>query len=106
MRIISNVREYQNATKDGNVLMIFGSSGKCPTCDQLMDQIYALEKIGSPCAIYKTNVQNVPEEASRFSIRSVPAMVLFVEGTPKMVTFGCKKESEIRSMIENIINQK
>ena len=106
MRIVASVREYQSATKDGKVLMVFGSSGRCPTCDQLMEQIFALEKTGSPCAIYKTNVQNVPEEAARFSIRSVPAMVLFVEGEPKMVTFGFKKEKEIRAVVEDILKQK
>jgi thioredoxin-like negative regulator of GroEL len=68
-----------------------------------MDQIYALENEGSPCAIYKTNVQNMPEEAARFSIRSVPAMVLFVAGTPKVVTFGFKKSSEIRAMVAEVL---
>jgi thioredoxin-like negative regulator of GroEL len=98
MQSLSNLKEYQEAIKSGNVIILIGSSTHCPACETLTKHVSALKQ--AHCTIYKILVQSIPEVASSFSIRSVPAMLFFKDGVTKLVTLGSKKTSDISRLIE------
>lgn len=96
--MLKNPQEYKEATAKGNVIVVFGSTQKCPTCDQLAIQMAAFQKTDKTCTVYKATVQNFADEVKKFSIRSVPVMVFYKDGSPCNVQPGLKKSDEIAAI--------
>lgn len=101
MKLLKTVKEYQEATAKGNVIVVFGSTQKCPTCDQLALQLKTFKASDKSCVVHKAHVQDFADEAKRFSIRSVPVMVFYKDGQPCDVQVGLKKAEDISASVAN-----
>lgn len=106
MKMLKTELEYKEATAKGNVIVVFGSSQKCPACEQLAVHITAFKKQHKAYAIYKAHVQDFAEEVKKFSIRSVPVMVFYKDGSPCNVQPGVRKSDEIAVMAAQFFDQK
>ena len=74
----------------------------CGPCRQLGPILEAIdEEMGNDVKIYKMNVDDSPETASQFGIRSIPTMFLFKDGKQVDVKVGLNSESDIKSWIES-----
>ena len=74
----------------------------CGPCRQLGPILEAIdEEMGSDVTIYKMNVDDSPETASQFGIRSIPTMFLFKDGKQVDTKVGLNTQSTISSWIES-----
>jgi len=69
-----------------------------PWCGPCLQLTKTLETIGS-ARIYKVNVDECPEIASQYDVRSIPTMVLFKAGEPIDVLVGNQTKSKIISVL-------
>ncbi len=74
----------------------------CGPCRQLGPILEAIdEEMGESVTIYKMNVDDSPETASQFGIRSIPTMFLFKDGKQVDTKVGLNTQSTISSWIES-----
>ena len=74
----------------------------CGPCRQLGPNLEAIdEEMGNDVKIYKMNVDDSPETASQFGIRSIPTMFLFKDGKQVDTKVGLNTQSTISSWIES-----
>ena len=55
--------------------------------------------------ILKVNTDAIPELGERFKIRSIPTMVVFVEGREAGRTAGARPASDIEAFIESALTR-
>ena len=74
----------------------------CGPCRQLGPILEAIdEEMGNDVKIYKMNVDDSPETASQFGIRSIPTMFLFKDGKQVDTKVGLNTQSTISSWMES-----
>ena len=74
----------------------------CGPCRQLGPILEAIdEEMGNDVKIYKMNVDDSPETASQFGIRSIPTRFLFKDGKQVDTKVGLNTQSTISSWIES-----
>ena len=74
----------------------------CGPCRQLGPILEEIDnEIGDVVSIYKMNVDDSPEVASQFGIRSIPTMFLFKDGKQVDTKVGLNTQSTIQSWIES-----
>ena len=74
----------------------------CGPCRQLGPILEAIdEEMNGTVTIYKMNVDDSPETASQFGIRSIPTMFLFKDGKQVDTKVGLSTQSTISSWIES-----
>jgi thioredoxin 1 len=91
---------YEDAVKSGVVLVDFWA----PWCGPCKQQTPILEKVaaavGDKAVIAKVNVDEAPELAAKFGIRSIPTLVLLKDGENKQQLVGLQQEAALVSAIE------
>ena len=74
----------------------------CGPCRQLGPILEALDnELNGEVKIYKMNVDDSPETASQFGIRSIPTMFLFKDGKQIDTKVGLSTQSTIKDWIES-----
>lgn len=73
----------------------------CGPCRQLGPILESLDNQLSDVTVYKMNVDDSPETASQFGIRSIPTMFLFKDGKMVDTKIGLNSEANIKSWIES-----
>ena len=88
--------------KNDEIAVIDFSAEWCGPCRQLGPILEAIdEEMGNDVKIYKMNVDDSPETASQFGIRSIPTMFLFKDGKQVDTKVGLNTQSTISSWIES-----
>ena len=91
---------YDEAVKSGVVLVDFWA----PWCGPCKQQTPILEKvaaaIGDKAVIAKVNVDEAPELAAKYGIRSIPTLVLLKDGENKQQFVGLQQEAALVSAID------
>ena len=74
----------------------------CGPCRQLGPILEAIdEEMGNDIKIYKMDVDDSPETASQFGIRSIPTMFLFKDGKQVDTKIGFNSQSAIVSWLNS-----
>ena len=91
---------YEDATKSGVVLVDFWA----PWCGPCKMQTPILEKVaaavGDKAVISKVNVDESPDLAAKYGIRSIPTLILLKDGENKQQFVGLKQQAALVSAIE------
>lgn len=91
---------YEDATKSGVVLVDFWA----PWCGPCKMQTPILEKVaaavGDKAVISKVNVDESPDLAAKYGIRSIPTLVLLKDGENKQQFVGLQQQAALVSAIE------
>ena len=91
---------YDEAVKSGVVLVDFWA----PWCGPCKMQTPVLEKVaaavGDKAVIGKVNVDENPELAAKYGIRSIPTIILLKDGESKQQLIGLQQEAALVSAIE------
>ncbi len=74
-------------TQKGACLVLFEAVW-CPHCHAMHPVLADAEKDYAPLTVYRVNVENEPALAARFSVRSVPTLVLLQDGRELARAFG------------------
>lgn len=91
---------YDDAVKSGVVLVDFWA----PWCGPCKMQTPILEKVaaavGDKAVIGKVNVDENPELAAKYGIRSIPTIILLKDGESKQQLIGLQQEAALVSAID------
>jgi thioredoxin 1 len=91
------------AATDGPVLVDFYSPS-CPPCRRLGPVIEKLaDDYEGKAAVVKVNVNKARDLAARYGIRSIPTVILFVDGQPTEPLVGLRPEETYRELLNNAI---
>ncbi|RZO87378.1 MAG: thioredoxin [Kiritimatiellaceae bacterium] len=90
---------FDEVVKQGKVLVDFWA----PWCGPCKMQTPILEKvkgaIGEAAVIAKVNVDENPDLAAKFSVRSIPTLLLLEDGELKETMVGLKQQAELVELL-------
>ncbi len=93
---------YDDTVKNGVVLVDFWA----PWCGPCKQQTPILEKVaaavGDKAVISKVNVDESPELAAKYGVRSIPTLILLKDGENKQQFVGLQQEAALVSAIEAV----
>ena len=73
--------------------------GPCRSIGPALDQI--ADELSGKVTIAKLNVDENPEIAARYGVRSIPTMILFKDGAPVSSQVGAAPKSALKQWVEN-----
>jgi len=73
--------------------------GPCLTQGPILEQVAA--KVGEKATIAKVNVDDAPQVAAQYGIRSIPTLIVFKDGTPVQQFVGVQMEGALIAAIED-----
>ncbi len=90
--------EAEVLNSDKPVLLDFWASW-CGPCQMLLPTIEALANEVTSAKICKINVDEEPELAEKYSVMSIPTLVVVKDGKTVNTSVGVKSKAEIMAMI-------
>ncbi|VGO12927.1 Thioredoxin [Pontiella desulfatans] len=90
---------YEDATKSGVVLVDFWAPwcGPCKMQTPILEKVAA--EVGDKAVIAKVNVDENPELAAKYGIRSIPTLILLKDGENKQQFVGLQQQAGLVSAI-------
>ncbi len=91
---------YEDAVKSGVVLVDFWAPwcGPCKMQTPILEKVVAT--VGDKAVIAKVNVDEAPELAAKYGIRSIPTLIILKDGENKQQFVGLQQEAALVSAIE------
>tara|TARA_R110000782_G_scaffold87299_6_gene169149 strand:- start:455 stop:781 length:327 start_codon:yes stop_codon:yes gene_type:complete len=75
--------------------------GPCKMIAPLLDEV--ADEYADKLAIVKLNVDENPNTAQKFGIRSIPTLILFKDGAPQAQKLGAMSKSQLAEFIDTNI---
>lgn len=76
----------------------------CGPCKMIAPALEELStELAGKVVIAKINIDDNPEAASKFGVRSIPTMILFKDGQPLATQVGAAPKSHLKNWIETQI---
>ena len=103
----SNTTHVSDASFENDVLKASGPvlvdfwaewCGPCRSIGPALDQI--ADELSGKVTIAKLNVDENPESAARYGVRSIPTMILFKDGAPVSSQVGAAPKSFLKQWVE------
>ena len=95
-----SVSELKKKIQDKETMLVSFSASWCGPCKMHKEE---LKKVNSNTPIYKIDVEEDIDFSRQYSVRSVPTMKMFKEGSVVSTTVGLRSAPEINKLItENI----
>ena len=94
---------FDDATKSGVVLVDFWAEW-CGPCKMIGPSLEELAKeYGEKVTIAKVNVDESPSVASRYNVRSIPALMVFKGGQVAASRIGAMPKNKIKEWVDSVI---
>ena len=96
-----NNDNFDDVTSSGVVLVDFWAPwcGPCKMLTPILEKVK--EDVGDSAVISKVNVDENPQLASKFGVRSIPTILIFKNGEIKETLVGLKQQAELTSLLLN-----
>lgn len=101
MKDINSVEEFDaEAQSEGLTVAKFWAAwcGPCRSFAPVVEEV--AEQVGPLATFVNVNIEDVPDLASRYQIRSIPAMVFIKDGVLVETHVGSIPASEIRAKVD------
>ena len=94
-----NNDNFDDVTSTGVVLVDFWAPwcGPCKMLTPILEKVK--EDVGDSAVISKVNVDENPQLASKFGVRSIPTILIFKNGEIKETLVGLKQQAELTSLL-------
>jgi len=94
-----NNDNFNDVTSSGVVLVDFWAPwcGPCKMLTPILEKVK--EDVGDSAVISKVNVDENPQLASKFGVRSIPTILIFKNGEIKETLVGLKQQAELTSLL-------
>lgn len=107
MKMISNEKEYEEIIAGEKLVVLDFYAEWCGPCRMLLPVLEAAEQdYAEEMVLAKINVDETPELAKQFSVRSIPAVFLIKNGIVADKFTGIQSRAEINKRIEQLISAK
>lgn len=95
---------FDTSIKSGVVLVDFWAPwcGPCRIQGPILERVS--EMIGSRALIAKVNVDEAPQIAARFGIRSIPTLAIFKDGDPVGAFLGVQQAATLVAALERVLS--
>ncbi|UUW08719.1 thioredoxin [Flavobacterium plurextorum] len=105
MRTISNITEFEEIIAGDKPVVLDFYADWCGPCRALLPVLEAAGNFYSEdIVVAKINVDQNPDLAAKFSVRSIPAVFLMKKGAVVDQFTGVQGSTEINSRIDNLIS--
>lgn len=99
MQVIESESQFEELIEAGNVLVQFSATW-CQPCKVLTRTMENVTPEHSDVYFYKVDIDNIDASVKqRYNIRSVPRLVMFVDGEDVAELIGSRPASEINQFI-------
>ena len=94
--------DFEEVTKSGVVLVDFWATwcGPCKMLGPVLDKVAA--EIGDAAVIAKVNVEEAPEIAAKYSVRSIPAIFILKDGEVVSSFVGLQDKTTLVNAIKAV----
>jgi len=101
MQIIDNREKFEELTSAGNVIIQF-SAGWCQPCKVLSRTMTSVTSEHSDVYFYKVDIDSMDRSLiNHYNVRSVPRLLMFVNGEDVAELIGAKGSDEINNFINS-----
>lgn len=101
---IANNDNFKTLISNDKLVMIDFWAEWCGPCRMLLPIIEELDQeMADKVDIYKCNVDECPDIASSFNIRSIPTLILFKNGDIVDISNGAASKATVKQWIESNI---
>lgn len=94
------IDEFNNLVKENEITLVDNFAEWCGPCKVLSTTLESLEKKHPEIKIIKIDIEEEPDIANHFRIRSVPTLLYFKDGELKDKTVGSLSEQSIMEKIQ------
>ncbi|AKJ63587.1 thioredoxin [Kiritimatiella glycovorans] len=96
-----NGENFDQAVNSGVALVDFWAPwcGPCKMQTPILESL--ADKVGDEVTLAKVNVDEGPEIAARYGVRSIPTLIVFKDGEVAQQFVGVKQEAELKQAIES-----
>jgi len=91
-----SVKELREKIENKETMLVSFSASWCGPCKMLKEE---LKKVSTSTPIYKIDVEEDINFSREYSVRSVPTMKMFKEGSVVNTTVGLRSAPEINKLI-------
>ena len=104
MKEFKNPSEYQAAVESGKPVLLDFYADWCGPCKILLPTVAKLaDKYEDDFIIAKVNVDQNPELAQKFGVRSIPALFFIQDGEVKENLVGVQTEANLENKIKSYL---
>ena len=98
MKIIDNVKEFDEVIKGDKVLVDFYADwcGPCKMISPILEQVEKEEDV----TIVKVNVDDLQDLAMKYGVMTIPNLKLFEKGKIKNENVGLMSKEEVKNFIK------
>ncbi len=100
MKIINNVKEFEDVLANNTKVLVDFYADWCGPCKMLAPVLEDVSKEHEDVAFVKVNVDNVQELAAKFNIMSIPTLIAFKNGNMVKQTMGFMPKPELNKFLE------
>ncbi len=97
---IKNVKEFEEVTKKGNVIVDFYASW-CEPCKEMSKNLHALKVDEKKVKIYKVNIEKSRDVLAKYGTPQVPALLYMHDGKILDGYIGLKSIKQLKKDIKN-----
>lgn len=97
---VKNAREFQRLVEENDTLLVDFYADWCAPCRMMEPDVKEVAEEGV-VRVAKVNIDTNQKVASAYGVRSVPTLILFVDGEPAKRTVGAKSAEEIRRFVDS-----
>ncbi|MBO7573180.1 MAG: thioredoxin [Bacilli bacterium] len=98
LKHINNVAEYEEAIKEGTVLVDFFATW-CGPCKMLSPVLEEVAEENPDINILKIDVDEVSELAVRYGVQAIPTLMLFKNGQRVETRMGYQNKNQLLAFI-------
>ncbi len=92
-------KEFDESIKSGKVLVDFYAEW-CGPCKMLSPVVDELSEELKDVTFFKLNVDESDEVVRKYSVMSIPTLLIFEEGELKATSVGFKNKEEIKELLK------